>query len=159
MSPRPEPFVIGVAERIDIPSWHVRGLAAKVDTGARTSALHVENLREIGSDHVRFDIPLVPGRRERHVTVDARIIRHARVRSTNGESRPRIFVSVQIKLGPLERQIELGLVDRTQMQFRMLIGRSAIARACLVDVSKTYLLTRKPKSKRRAAKARGKRSP
>jgi hypothetical protein len=140
--------VIGVAECVDIPAWHISGLPAKVDTGARSCALHVENLRELPGGQVRFDVPFLPGHPERCITVDARVIRRGRVRSTSGEAKPRVFVSARIRLGPIERQVELGLVDRRQMQFPMLIGRSAIARACLVDVSRTYLITGKPKTKK-----------
>lgn len=148
MTPRLEPLVIGVAECVDIPAWKIRGLPAKVDTGARSCALHVENLRELPGGHVRFDVPLLPGHPDRCITIDARVTRRGRVRSTSGEARPRVFVSARIRLGPLERQVELGLVDRRQMQFPMLIGRAAIARAFLVDVSHTYLLTGKPKTKK-----------
>jgi hypothetical protein len=148
VNPRAQPLVIGVAECVDIPAWKIRGLPAKVDTGARSCALHVENLRELPGGHVRFDVPLSPGSPDRCMTIDARVIRRGRVRSTSGEAKPRLFVSARIRLGPLERQVELGLVDRRQMQFPMLIGRSAIARACLVDVSRTYLITGRPKSKK-----------
>ncbi len=151
MQSRSQQLVIGVAECVDIPAWQVKRLPAKVDTGARTSALHVENLREIGNGHVRFDIPVSPGHHERVITIDARITRRGRVRSTSGEARPRVFVSASIRIGPVERQIDIGLVDRAKMQFRMLIGRSAIARAFLVDVSKTYILTGKPKTKKQKA--------
>jgi len=140
--------VIGVAECVDIPAWQIRGLPAKVDTGARSCALHVENLRELPGGHVRFDVPLLPGHPERCITIDARVTRRGRVRSTSGEVRPRVFVTARIRLGPIERQVEVGLVDRRQMQFPMLIGRSAIARAFLVDVSRTYLITGKPKTKK-----------
>ena len=139
-------LVIVVAECIDIPAWQVKKLPAKVDTGARTSALHVENLRELAGGRVRFDVPLNAGRPERRVTIDAPIERRARVRSTSGEAHPRLFVSVRVRIGSIERRIELGLVDRRQMQFRMLIGRSALARAFLVDVSKTYLISGRPKT-------------
>jgi hypothetical protein len=138
--------VIGVAECVDIPAWQIRGLPAKVDTGARSCALHVENLRELPGGHVRFDVPFQPGHPDRRITIDARVIRRGRVRSTSGEAKPRVFVSARIRLGPVERQVELGLVDRRQMQFPMLIGRAAIARAFLVDVSRTYLITGKPKT-------------
>jgi hypothetical protein len=148
VNPRSQPIVIGVAECVDIPAWEIQGLPAKVDTGARTSALHVENLRELRGGQVRFDVPIAPGHPERRVTVHARVTRRGRVRSTSGELKPRVFVSVRIRLGPVERLVELGLVDRGQMQFPMLIGRSAIARAFLVDVSRTYLVTGKPKSRR-----------
>ena len=138
--------MIGVAECIDIPSWHIKRLPAKVDTGARTSALHVENLRELSDGRVRFDVPLAAGKPDRRVTIDATVERRARVRSTSGVARPRVFVNVLIRIGDVERRIELGLVDRRNMQFRMLIGRSALARAFLVDVSRTYLLTGRPKT-------------
>jgi hypothetical protein len=148
-------LVIGVAECIDIPAWQVERLPAKVDTGARTSALHVENLRELSNGRVRFDVPLAAGRPEQRVTIDAPIERRAKVRSTSGEARTRLFVSVRIRIGTVERRIELGLVDRRKMQFRMLIGRSALARAFLVDVSKTYLISGRPKSpEQRALSAR-----
>jgi len=154
VNPRAQPLVIGVAECVDIPAWKIHRLPAKVDTGARSCALHVENLRELSGGHVRFDVPLAAGHPDRVVTIDARVIRRGRVRSTSGEVKPRLFVGARIRLGPLERQVELGLVDRRQMQFPMLIGRAAIARAFLVDVSRTYVLTGKPKSKRQLAMQR-----
>ena len=106
------------------------------------------DLRELPGGHVRFDVPVLPGHPDRVITIDARVTRRGRVRSSSGEVRPRVFVSASIRLGPHERQVELGLVDRRQMQFPMLIGRSAIARACLVDVSRTYLITGKPKTRK-----------
>lgn len=145
--------MIGVAECIDIPAWQVEMLPAKVDTGARTSALHVENLIELGKNRVRFEVPLHAGRPNERVTIEAPIERRALVRSTSGEVRPRLFVSVRVRIGSIERRIELGLVDRRNMQFRMLIGRSALARAFLVDVSKTYLISGRPKTLQQRALA------
>jgi hypothetical protein len=83
------PVVIGWTEYVDLPEWGVRRIRAKVDTGARSSALHVENIRELPRGIVRFDVVVHRERRDRHVRVRARITRRSRVRSSNGELSPR----------------------------------------------------------------------
>jgi len=118
----------------------VRRLRARVDTGARTSALHVENVRELSGGRVRFDVRLRrtdPGVR---VAVTAKISRRAPVRSSTGQLEPRLFVRTWIVLGGREERIEVGLVDRSAMQYRMLLGRSALEHRYLVDVTKRYAL-------------------
>jgi len=134
-------LVIGAAEFVDIPAWGVRGLPAKTDTGARTSALHVENLRELANGRVRFDVRLHRRRPERRITVEASIHRRGRVRSTTGRAEPRLFVAVGIHIGPVKKRIELGLVDRKNMIYRMLLGRSALAGSFLVDSGRRFVLT------------------
>jgi hypothetical protein len=136
------PLVIGAAEFVDIPAWGVRGLAAKVDTGARTSALHVENVRELPRGRVRFDVRLHRRLPERRVTVEAAIHRRGRVRSTSGDAEPRLFVAVGIHVGPVRKRVELGLVDRKNMIYRMLLGRSALSGSFLVDSGRRFLLSR-----------------
>jgi hypothetical protein len=141
----PAPLIIGVTEYVDLPEWRILSLRAKIDTGARSSALHVENIRELGSGRVRFDVRLSRNRSERRVTVEAPIARRGRVRPSSGELEARIFVAVKLRIGPVEREIELSLVDRGRMIFRMLIGRRALANAFLVDPSRRYVL-RKPQA-------------
>ena len=148
-----EPLVIGVTEYVDIPAWRIRRLRAKIDTGARSSALHVENIRELGADRVRFDVRLSRSESQRRVTVEARIARRGQVRPSSGELTVRIFVAVKVRIGPVEREIELSLVDRGRMIFRMLIGRSALAHAFLVDPSRRYLLH--APSNRKSAASKG----
>ena len=139
----PEPLVIGVTEYVDIPEWRILNLRARIDTGARSSALHVENIQELGAGRVRFDVRLNRSESERRVTVEARVARRGQVRPSSGELKVRIFVLVRVRIGPVEREIELSLVDRGSMIFRMLIGRSALAHAFLIDPSRQYVL-RKP---------------
>ena len=141
------PLVIGVTEYVDIPAWRILRLRAKIDTGARSSALHVENIRELGSGRVRFDVRLSRSESERRVRVEARIARRGQVRPSSGEPEERIFVAVKVRIGPVEREIELSLVDRGRMIFRMLIGRRALAHAFLVDPGRRYLL-HQPSSQR-----------
>jgi len=147
------PRLIGAAEFIDIPAWGVRGLAARVDTGARTSALHVENVRELPRGRVRFDVRLHRRLPERRVTVEAAIHRRGRVRSTSGRAEPRLFVTVGIHVGPVRKRVELGLVDRKNMIYRMLLGRSALTGSFLVDAGSRFLLTGERAALRRAPSA------
>ena len=134
------PLIIGVTEYVDIPAWRILRLRAKIDTGARSSALHVENIRELGAGRVRFDVRLSRSESDRRVTVEARIARRGQVRPSSGEPEQRIFVAVKVRIGPVEREIELSLVDRGRMIFRMLIGRRALAQAFLVDPGRRYVL-------------------
>jgi hypothetical protein len=141
------PIVIGVAEFVDFPEWKIRHLRAKIDTGARSSALHVENIREVGGGKVRFDVRLHRQKRERRVTVEAPIARRGRVRSSNGLIQTRLFVVAKVRVGPVERDIELSLVDREKMLYRMLLGRMALANYFLVDASRRYVVSRVRRSK------------
>ncbi|HET7543490.1 MAG TPA: RimK/LysX family protein [Polyangiaceae bacterium] len=157
----PAPLVIGVTEYVDIPAWRILRLRAKIDTGARSSALHVENIRELAAGRVRFDVRLSRSESERRVRVTARIARRGQVKPSSGEPEERIFVAVKVRIGPIEREIELSLVDRGRMIFRMLIGRRALAHAFLVDPGRRYLLQQPgsppqalPRAKPKAAPAR-----
>jgi hypothetical protein len=143
--------VIGVAEYVDFPDWGVRNLRARIDTGARSSALHVENVRELSGGRVRFEVRLRKGDAAARAGVTAKIARRASVRSSSGQVEPRLFVRVWIVLGGREQRIEVGLVDRSAMQYRMLLGRSALQHRYLVDVTKRYALggARQAKSSRK----------
>jgi hypothetical protein len=153
------PLVIGVTEYVDIPAWRILRLRAKIDTGARSSALHVENIRELGGGRVRFDVRLSRSESDRRVTVEARIARRGQVRPSSGEPEQRIFVAVKVRIGPVEREVELSLVDRGRMIFRMLIGRRALAHAFLVDPGRRYLLHQPSERRSTSPKAPAKAAP
>lgn len=144
--------VVGWNEHVDLPEWGITGIRAKMDTGARSSAIHVEEIRELPRDRVKFDVVLDrEGGRHRHVT--ARVTRRARVRSSTGKLRRRIFVKTILRIGPVDIPVELSLVDREKMIYRMLIGRSALAGKFLIDVGSQRLHGR-PAAAGRAARAR-----
>ncbi|MDD9943813.1 MAG: RimK/LysX family protein [Myxococcales bacterium] len=134
-------LVAGWIETIDLPDLRVFGLNAKLDTGAKSSALHVDNLVMIGGRCVRFDVVIeMPGKRKvRHV--EAPVSRRGRVRSSNGEYTTRVFITTRMRLGELERTIELSLVDRGRMLHRMLVGRTSL-KGVLVDASRRHVLDR-----------------
>ena len=129
--------VLGAVESVSIPAWGVERLPARVDTGARTSALHVENVSELGGGRVRFE--LRPGRKKLG-PIEANISRRGRVRSTSGKLETRLFVTARVRLGTTEHRVEIGLVDRSEMLYRMLLGRSAISGRFVVDVSRKFVL-------------------
>jgi hypothetical protein len=138
---RSPPRRIGWTEYVELPDWGIASLCAKMDTGARSSAIHVEELREIGRERVRFCVVLRRGDPHRRVEVSARVVRRGRVRSSNGQYEWRLFVRSTLRLGALERSVELSLVDRREMTYRMLLGRSALA-GLLIDPAHRNLLGR-----------------
>lgn len=127
--------VIGWSEFVTFPDWHIHDLKAKVDTGARTSALHVEELESVGDGEVEFYVVLKKTGAKRRKKVRAKVVKWAKVRSSTGDYRKRCFVKTRIKVGPVEKDIEVSLVCREKMVFRMLLGRKALERDFLVDVS------------------------
>ena len=88
------------------------------------------------------------------VTVETKLSRRAPVRSSTGETEARLFVKAHVRLGGREQQIEVGLVDRRHMLYRMLLGRSALERKFLVDVSRRYALGGNEQSKPSKPRAR-----
>ncbi len=145
----PRKTIIGWTEYIELPEWEIQAVKAKVDTGARTSALHVESLRETKPGWVEFDVVLTTkGPRIRH-RIHAEVVKWAKVRSSTGDYKRRCFVRTTIKMGPIVKEIEISLVSREKMLFRMLLGRKALEKDFVVDVSKRSLLGKPDKGQKR----------
>ena len=128
---------------MDLPDWGIRGIRAKIDTGAASSALHVDRLVELGHGRIRFDVVVKHGKKRKTTRVSARVHRRSRVRSSTGHVTERLFVTTTLRAGPVERRIELNLVDRDLMRYRMLLGRSALAGDFWVDAGHRSLLSRR----------------
>lgn len=137
-----EKQTIGWKEYVSLPDWGINRVRAKVDTGARTSALHVEELEKIDEDFVRFEVVLSRKHRHRRIWVTAPVTKWARVRSSTGHYTRRCFVTTRIRIGPVEKDVEISLVSREAMQFRMLLGRTTLGKDFLIDVSRADVLKR-----------------
>jgi len=137
-------LVLGTIEAVDIAAWGLFGVAARVDTGAETSALHVENLARLPGSRVSFDVrvPSRAPRRSATVRVVLPVARRGQVRSSNGALGTRLFVVARVQIGPVLRRVEIGLVDRRRMTYPMLLGRSALAGYFLVDPGRESVLER-----------------
>ena len=138
MTPRTEKVLIGWTEYIDLPDWGIRKLRAKVDTGARTSALHVEGVKILPRGRVGFFVVL-NRKSKRRVWVETHLVRYSRVRSSSGTSEMRPFVRATLQLGTKRHPIEISLVDRGDMIFRMLLGRQALAGPFLIDPGRRHV--------------------
>ncbi len=146
---------IGWVEHVALPQLEIKRLKAKIDTGARTSALHVMRMRTIdtaGGPNRRpiLEITVPGGRRGEHPHVVRATVRgFAMVRDTSGRTERRPVIETALKLGPFERRITVTLTDRGDMLFPMLVGRTALGPGVVVDPSRRYLLGRTRPPKRR----------
>ena len=139
---------VGWVEYVAFPRLGVDRLKAKIDTGARTSALHVARMRTVdtaGGPHRRPILEItVPGggRGKRPHRVRAAVHGFAMVRDTSGRIERRPVIETALKLGPIERRIAVTLTNRGDMLFPALIGRTALGPGVVVDPSRRYLLGR-----------------
>ncbi len=143
------PLVIGWRERVAIRDWGIKRVRAKIDTGARTSALHVSRIEELDGGRIGFEV--VVRERPERVTrwVEADLARESVVRPSSGKRQRRPVVQTTIVIGPLELEAEISLVCRQGMLCRMLIGRKAIEGRAVVDPSRRYVVSASPGSRKR----------
>lgn len=140
--------VVGWRERVDLPEWGMRRVRAKIDTGARTSAIDVAQIEELPDGRIRFEVVarVHPERRTRWV--EATPVRVSTVKPSHGEAQQRYVCVTRVRVGDIERDIEISLVCRKGMLCRMLLGRTALEGMALVDSGRKYLLTRRSRVQR-----------
>ncbi|NKX46455.1 30S ribosomal protein S6--L-glutamate ligase [Roseicyclus persicicus] len=122
-------LILGWEEWVALPALGLPALKAKVDTGARTSALHafdIEPFGPVSRPKLRFAVHPVPGRTDLTIACSAPIRDRREVTSSNGESELRYVIETTLRMGDTEVPVEVTLTDRTNMAYRMLIGRQAI---------------------------------
>jgi hypothetical protein len=134
---------IGWRELVSFPEWGIRNVLAKLDTGAKTSAIHAEDITEQANGTLRFRVVL--DRKSGHsVEVEAPVVRTSRVRPSDGVKQERHVVAALVKIGSHLYRIDVSLVARKNMMCRMLVGRRALAKRFLVDSAKVFLQSGKP---------------
>ena len=144
--------VIGWREWVELPELCASPVKAKVDTGARTSALHALDLeiRQTGGGRIAtFTLHPMQRTAEGAVRVECPILGFRRVRSSNGRVETRPWIVTPLRAGGVEWPIEITLAARDEMGFRMLLGRAALRRRFLVDAGRSFLASRPPRAKRR----------
>ena len=146
-SPEPQQTVIGWREYVSLPDFGVEHIKAKADTGARTSALDVANLQQLAGDRVRFDLVVDRTHPEQMVSVEADVVRLARVKSSFGHAHVRPIIETRIRLGSVEKVVQFGLLCRRNMICRMLLGRAALSPEFLVDPLRRYTHGRRPRGR------------
>jgi len=133
--------LLGWREWVCLPTLGIVALRAKIDTGARSSALHVDaqwRFVQGGAPWVGFR--LAPnGVVGETLEGAAPILEERFVTDSGGHRTKRVFVRTTLRLAGVERQIELNLSNRCGMMFPMLLGRTAMARAFAVDPARSFL--------------------
>jgi len=147
MSDFRENRTVGWKEYLDLPELGLFRLKAKVDTGARTSTLHVDSLTVLevlpdGSELTELVIGTDRRRPELQVRTRARVLRRLRVVDSGGHPEVRPVIETEMALGPVRKRILLTLTDRSGMLFRMILGRKALEGDFRVDVSGKCLFRR-----------------
>ena len=125
-----------------MPDLGLRGIPAKIDTGARTSSLHATIFEEFirdGQTFVRFGV-FFPQQQVRQIC-EAVQIDWRGVTSSNGATQRRRIIKTPLKIGTARFRAEISLADRSDMQFPMQIGRSSLSRRFVVDSGHSWLQT------------------
>jgi hypothetical protein len=135
------PFVIGWEEWLALPALGLPAIKAKVDTGAKTSALHafmIEPFTDSGRSLVRFGIHPIPGREDIEVFCTSPLVDRREVTSSNGDKEARYVITTPVTMGQRTWDIEVTLTNREGMAYRMLLGRQAIRDGMLVDPAASF---------------------
>jgi hypothetical protein len=135
---------MGWREWVSLPELNLPAIKAKVDTGARTSALHafkVKHIKRNNNDFVRFSLHPVQRNREVVLECEAPLIDQRAVCNSGGQWEKRYVIQSHLAIGERRLPIEITLTDRDNMRFRMLIGRQALQQYSnvLIDPSQSYL--------------------
>ncbi|MCB1838058.1 MAG: ATP-dependent zinc protease [Alcanivoracaceae bacterium] len=133
---------VGWREWAALPELDIPAIKVKVDTGARTSALHafeVNTFERDGSEWVRFRLHPLQDNTEHECVCECPVIDRRVVSDSGGHREERVVISTQIEFGGRRWPIEMTLTDRDSMRFRMLLGRTAMD-GLVVDPSSSFLL-------------------
>lgn len=152
-----ELLIIGWREWVGLPDIGLPAVKAKIDTGARTSAIHAFDIERFthdnGDDWVSFTVLPI----QRNLTIKRRcqapLVDIRRVTDSGGHSEERFFITTRLVVGTVERDVEVTLAQRPDMLFRMLLGRTALIPDIVVNPYRSYTLGRVKAS---ALYARGK---
>ncbi len=130
-------LVIGEAEWVSLPKYGMK-LRARIDTGATTTSIDARDIKlqnRDGKDWVEFDIIDSSNKR---VHIEKPVSRIAYIKRHGAKDQERYVVKLRLKIGDIERYIEVSLTDRSKYEFPVLVGRNLLRGEMVVDVSKSY---------------------
>ena len=137
--------IIGHIENINLPELGINQLTVRVDTGAQTSSLHVDNIQRIAIDAkpaISFDIHPEIHNVEKVVRCQALLHDVRKVKSSNGSTEQRYVIETIAVLGKHTWDIEITLTDRSDMTYLMLLGRQALNDHFYIDASSAFVASK-----------------
>ena len=146
MEPHSDLITLGWREWVGLPDLGIRQIKAKVDTGARTSALHAFEVRpfsENGRERVEFLMHPIQKNTDIVVTCTADVLDKRVVTDSGGHKEERFVISTTLSIGGQTWPIEVTLTARDDMLFRMLLGRTAMKGRAQVNPARSYLVGKK----------------
>lgn len=144
-------LTFGWREWVGLPDLGISRIKAKVDTGARTSAIHAFEVRpysENGRDRVEFRVHPVQKDNDTVITCSAEIVDRRKVTDSGGHTEERFVIRTELHIGAYHWPIEATLTARDDMLFRMLIGRTAMKGRAVVNPGRSYVIGKKKKLKK-----------
>jgi len=135
---------VGALEQCDLPELGIEKLHVRVDTGAATSSLHVNNIDEFrkgGKNYVSFDLHPDIHNVDSIIRTTAPVEGTKKVKSSSADTEKRVVITTLIRLAGREWPIKITLTDRSEMTYLMLMGREAMEGRIIVDPEFEYLLS------------------
>ncbi len=132
-------ILIGWQEWCALPKLHLPAIKAKIDTGAKTSALHAYDIRPFhrhGELFAHFKVHPLQRREDLEIECTAHVIDHRVIMNSGGYKELRYVIRTDILLGTLKWEIDISLTNREPLAFRMLLGRDALAHHFLIEPGK-----------------------
>jgi hypothetical protein len=151
--------IIGWREWVGLPDLGIKQIKVKVDTGARSSSLHVFDLEKFTRNDqpwVRFKVHPVQRRSHETIQMESEVLEYRSVRSSSGRASIRPVILTTIELLNESWEIEVTLASRDKMGFRMLLGREAFRGRFLVDAGKSYYDGKPKRIKKKISEVRRK---
>lgn len=136
-------LIVGSEEWCSFSTLNIPAIKARVDSGAKTSALHAVNISPFekeGEKWVKFDVNPLQNNGKTIIHCEAKVVDKRIVKSSSGSRESRYVIKTTIVLGEASWDIELTLTNRDSMGYRMLMGREAMGGRILVDPEKHFLL-------------------
>lgn len=134
-------MLVGWKEWCSLPELNLPAIKAKIDTGAKTSALHatgIEPLTIEGQRYVKFQVDPIQGKPEIQKQCLGLLVDRRYVMNSGGHREMRYIIKTPIQIGALTWDIEITLTDRELLSYRMLIGREALRERAIIDPTRSH---------------------
>ena len=136
--------LIGALEYGNLPELGITNLVMRVDTGAATSSIHVDNIEEFERDGERwisFDIHPDIHDVARTVKCESPVLSQKKIKSSTADRQRRYVIKTKLQMGNRSWKIKITLTDRSEMTYLMLLGRQAMQGKFYVDPEYEFIYT------------------